>query len=263
MTINLICGSKKTIRHFMIRLSIFFLASTLLFACTSNNRKQKESFATYFKTLDTLVPFSGFWVNEVYVKNIERTKSPKECQNLPESCIKIPDRTLQVTSMISGFHEGAAEMTVLKNNDKFQLYYKYDDTIRDLAYDVQIISKEKIKIGKTTFTKTNEKFLEDKLFSGEYLDSLGTKIQFLKDGHIIGLGNFAVYDAIYDYVGPGMEVDQIDLGQNPKNMTHFGFKFIQDTLLIYKLNCLALDSADNTCLEVNLGDIKYKLTKIH
>jgi hypothetical protein len=247
----------------MIRLSIFFLTSILLFACTSHSRKPKESFATNFKTLDTLVPFSGFWVNEVYLKNIERTKSPKECQNISESCIKIPARTLQVTSMVSGFHEGAGDMIVLKNKNEFQFYYKYDDTIRNLAYDIQIISNEKIKIGTNTFIKTNEKFLEDKLFSGEYLDSLGSKVQFLKDGHIIGLGSFTTYDPIYDYIGPGMEVDEIDLGQNPKNMTPFGFKFIQDTLLIYKLNCLAIDSTDNTCLEANLGDIKYKLTKIH
>jgi len=247
----------------MIRLSIFFLTSIFLFACNSTNRKQEESFAKNFKTVDTLIPFSGFWLNEVYVKNIERTKSPRESQSLPESCITIPDRTLQATSMISGFHEGAAEMVILKNNNRFQLYYRYDDTIRNLAYDIQILSKQKIKIGKSTFIKTNQKFLEDILFSGEYVDSLGSRIQFLKDGHITGLKPFTAYDPVYDYLGPGMEVDEVDLGQSPKSMTHFGFRFNQDTLLIYKLNCLVLDSTDNTCLEVKLGDLKYKLTKIH
>ena len=89
-----------------------------------------------------MVPFSGFWINEVYIKNIERTKSPKESQKLPESCITIPNRTLQATSMISGFHEGSAEMVMLKKNNNFQLYYRYDDTIRNLVYDIQILSKQ-------------------------------------------------------------------------------------------------------------------------
>jgi hypothetical protein len=247
----------------LLLISIFFFTSTLLPACNSSEKKQKEGPDISFKTLDTLVPFAGFWVNEIYVKNIARTRSPRECQNLLESCINIPTRTLKVTSMVSGFHEGAAGMTVLKNKDKFQFYYEYDDTIRNLAYDIQIISNEKIKIGKNTFVKTNEKFLEDILFSGEYLDSAGSKIQFLKDGHIAGLGSFTVYNPIYDYLDPGLDVDQIGLGESPKNITWFGFKFDQDTLLIYKLNCLVPDSTDNTCLKVENGDIKYKLIRIH
>jgi hypothetical protein len=234
-----------------------------LFSCNLSATKEIKTPIANFKILDTIVPFSGFWVNEVYVKNINKSKSPSKSQNLSESCITIRGRTLQSTSMVSGFHEGAAEMTVLKNGNRFQFYYKYDDTIKELAYDVQIISGDKIKIGNNIFVKTNEKFLEDILFSGVYLDSLGNKIQFLKDGRIIGLNDFRMYDPIYDYVGPGMDVDQIDLGQNLNKMTHYGFKFNQDTLLIYNLNCLVIDSTDNSCMQVDFGDIKYKLTKTH
>jgi hypothetical protein len=165
--------------------------------------------------------------------------------------------------MVSGFHEGAQEMTVLKNRNKFQFYYKYDDTIRNLAYDIQIISKEKIKIGNNIFIKTNKNFLGDILFSGDYLDNLGTQIRFLKDGHITGLDKFTIYDPIFDYLDAGMDVDQIDLGQSREKMTHYGFKFKQDTLLIYNLNCVVFDSTDRTCAQVEFGDIKYKLTKIH
>lgn len=248
----------------MIRLSIFFLTGTLLFACTSNNNKQKEIAAENFKTLDTLVPFAGFWVNEIYVKNIERTKSPKACQNLLESCLTIPARTLQPTSIVSNFHEGGAGIVVVKKDNQFLFYHNDGDTtISTLAYEIQIISDKKIKIGKNTFIKTNEKFLEDILFSGAYKDTLGATVQFLKDGHIKGLGSYSVYDPTYDYIGPGMEVDQVDLGQNPKNMDHFGFKFDKDTLFICKLNCLTLDSTDNSCMEVSMGDLKYKLVKVH
>jgi len=242
---------------------LYLTIPVIILACNSTDKKQNDSTATDFKTLDTIVPFPGFWVNEIYLKNIERTKSPRECQNVSESCIRIPARTLQATSMVSNFHEGAAEMIVLKNRNKYQFYYRYGDTIRNLAYDIQIISNEKIKIGKNTFIKTNEKFLEDKLFSGEYLDSAGAKVQFLKDGHITGLGAFTTYAPVYDYLGPGMEVDLVDLGESPEKMTDFGFKFNKDTLLVYKLNCLIPDSTDNTCLKVDFGDLKYRLIKTH
>lgn len=250
----------------MIRISVILLTCSLLFACHSNTPTPSESPAPSlnFKTLDTVVPFAGFWVNETYVKNISRTKSPRECQGIMESCLTIPARTLQPTSMVSGFHEGAAEMVVVKKANTFQFYYKDSDTIsNNLAYNIQVIATDKLKIGKNTFIKTNENFLADILFSGEYQDTTGATLQFSKDGHIKGLGNYAVYEPIYDYMGPGMEVDLVDIGQNSKNLEHFGFTFSQDTLFIHNLNCLLRDSSDNSCLQVSLGDIKYKLIRIH
>lgn len=250
----------------MIRLTVVLLASSILFACNSTKPKPNEPIAspiTDFKTLDTVVPFAGFWVNETYVNNIKRTQSPRECQNLMESCITIPDRTLQPTSMVSGFHEGAGEMVVIKKDNTFQLYYKYDDTIRNLAYEIKVISSEKLKIGKNTFIKTNENFLADILFSGDYQDSVKNTVQFLKDGHIKGLGAYTLCKPLYDYMGPGMEVNLVQLGPTQEKLEDFGFKFIQDTLFIHNLNCLQRDSTDNSCLEVSMGDIKYKLVKKH
>lgn len=249
----------------MIRLSVILLTSSILFACHSTNPTPNEPLASNskFKTLDTVVPFAGFWVNETYVKNIGRTKSPRECQNIFESCLTIPARTLQPTSMVSGFHEGAGEIVVVKKDNTFQFYNKEADTISNLAYDIQVMAADKIKIGKNTFIKTNENFLADILFSGEYRDTLSNTVQFLKDGHIKGLGSYTVCEPIYDYMGPGMEVDLVDIGSNAKNLEHFGFKFSQDTLFIHNLNCLLRDSSDNSCLQVSLGEIKYKLIRIH
>ncbi len=247
----------------MIKSTIIPLTIVFLFACHSINKNPEDRIASNFKTLDTIVPFAGFWLNETYVKNIGRTKSPRECQNLMESCITIPARTLQPTSMISGFHEGSAEMVIAKKADQFQFYNKTGDTISNLAYNIQVITADKLKIGKNTYIKTNEHFLADILFSGNYQDSLNTNVLFSKDGHIKGLGAYTVYEPTYDYMGPGMEVDLIDLGQNPSNMDHFGYKFNQDTLFIYALNCLLKDSTDNTCLQVSFGDIKYKLIRMH
>jgi hypothetical protein len=250
----------------MIRLAVILLTCSILFACNSTNPTPKEPIASNstFKTLDTVVPFAGFWLNETYVKNIERTKSPRECQGIFESCLTIPARTLQPTSMVSGFHEGAGAMVVVKKDNTFQFYYKYGDTISRLAYEIQVLAADKLKIGKNTFIKTNESFLADLLFSGEYRDTLGNTVQFSKDGHIKGLGNYAVYDPMYDYTTePDLGADQVDLGQASINREHFGYRFSQDTLFIYNLNCLVYDSLEHSCGQLVLGDIKHKLIRIH
>ncbi|MBO9203709.1 MULTISPECIES: hypothetical protein [Niastella] len=248
----------------MTRLSVILLISVFLFACHSANRKPDDHIVSNLKTPDTVVPFAGFWLNETYVKKIEHTRSPLESQHASANCcLFIPASTLQPASMASNLHEGGPDMVIVKKDNSFQFFHKENDTVSHLAYDIQIISANKLKVGKQTFIKTNENFLADILFSGEYKDTIGTTIQFSKDGHITGLGTYSVYDVVYDYLGPGMEVDLIDMGQNPKNMEQFGFKFDQDTLTIHKLNCLETDSTDNSCLEVSLGDIKYKLIRVH
>jgi hypothetical protein len=247
----------------MTRLLIFLLIFSIVCSCTSSDKQRVGQLTQDFQTLDTIVPFSGFWVNELYINNIKKNKSPRLSQGVDKSCITIPDKTLQVTRMVAGFHEGAADMIVVKKNGNFYFYYKYNDTIRNPAYNIQIVSKEKIKIDNNTFIKTDEKFLEDILFSGKYLDSLGAEVQFTKDGHVNGLDSFKLYDPIYDYVDVGMDVDQVGLKTNRGKFNYYAFKFKQDTLLIYDLKCLTYDSTNKSCLVVDFGDLKYKLSKIH
>ena len=251
----------------MIRLFVTLLTCSILFACNSTNPKPSAPIASHvinFKTLDTVVPFAGFWLNEKYVKKIGRTKSPRECQDISETCLWIPARTLQSSSISSDLHEGGVEMVLVKKDNTFQLYNKDGDTISNFAYDIQVITPEKLKIGKNTFIKTNEHFLADILFSGEYRDSLNNIVQFLKDGHIKGLGAYAVYDPWYDYVTePDVDADQVDMGHDSIHTENFGYRFKQDTLLIYNLNCLEYDSSAHYCNEAALGDIKYKLVRIH
>lgn len=239
------------------------LLISIICSCTFQDKQIVGQQTQDSKTLDTIVPFSGFWINEVYVKCINKSKSPRKCQDMKESCITIPQRTLQATTMVFGLHEGGSEIVVVKNDSGFQFNYKYDDTVRDKAYDIQVISEDKIRIGKNIFLKSDEKFLQQLLFIGAYVDSLGNKIEFLKDGRIIGLDTFAFYDPIYDYVGPGNEVDQLVMGRKAEKMTPYGFQFKQDTLLIYNLACLIFDSTNNSCDQVDFGDIKYRLVKIH
>ncbi|OQP54533.1 hypothetical protein A4H97_21410 [Niastella yeongjuensis] len=253
----------------MIRLSVTLLACSILFACNSTNINPKPnapvaSNAINVKTPDTVVPFAGFWLNETYLKKIEHTRSPRESQGASNNCcLFIPASTLQPASMATDVHEGGPEMDIVKKDNSYQFYYKADDTASRQAYNIQFIAANKLKFGQYTFIKTDEHFMADILFSGKYRDTLGNIVQFSKDGHIKGLGTYTVYDPLYDYVGSGVDADQVYMGQSDNDMEQFGFTFRQDTLFIHNVNCLVRDSSDNTCLEGTLGDIKYKLIRIH
>jgi hypothetical protein len=250
----------------MIRLSVTLLTCSILFACNSTNQTPNKPIALHadFKKVDTVVPFAGFWLNEKYVKKIGQTKSPRQCQDVSETCLWIPARTLQGSSISSDLHEGGVEMVLVKKDNTFQLYNTDGDTISNFAYDIQVITPKKLKIGKNTFVKTNEHFLADILFSGEYRDSLNNLVQFSKDGHIKGLDKYVVYDPWYDYATePDVDADQLDLGQDSAHTEHFGYRFRQDTLLIYNLNCQEYDSLAHDCAQPVLGDVKYKLIRMH
>ena len=247
----------------MSKFYITLLIIGIVCSCTSQDKQKVKQQTQKFNVLDTIVPFSGFWVNEQYINNIRKNKSPRLSQGINESCITIPNKTLQVTRMVGGFHEGAADMIVTKQNDNFYFYYKYNDTIRNLAYNIQIVSKEKIIIGNNAFIKTDKKFLEELLFSGKYLDTLRDEVEFTKDSHVNGLDSFKFYDPIYDYVDAGMDVDQIGFATTKDKFKYYAFKFNQDTLLIYDLKCLNYDSTNKFCANVAFGDLKFKLTKIH
>jgi len=96
-----------------------------------------------FKTLDTALSFAGLWVNEAYIANIHKTRSPRQSQDVMESCITIPSRTLQVTRMVAGFHEGAEDLVVVKDRDRYKLY---DADLSALQKEMELISPTRISV---------------------------------------------------------------------------------------------------------------------
>lgn len=240
----------------------FFLGICgLLLSCSFNKKADVKDNTKDFKTLDTVVSFSGFWLNENYIKTLLRTKSPRQSQNEDANCITIPNRTLEVTRIVGGLHDGAADMIVVKKPDKYQFYYKYNDTIRDVAYDIKLTSKEKIKIGRDTYQKTSENFLEDLLFKGHYSSDKVADIEFTGNGKVKGLENYKSYGVVSDYMDEGCDVDQVFLWNDDKHRDGFGFKFIGDSLFIYKLKCLEYDSVADMCAKVDFGQLTYRLRK--
>lgn len=241
-----------------------------MYSCSSNDSKESNNIVTVkdIKSFDTTISFSGYWLSETYFNSIKRNNSPRQAQD-GSLFIFIPAKTLKTTMMIANFHEGGPLLTILKNIDKYQAWEIQDDSIIQAVFDIQVLSQDKIKIGDNSFVKISpiEKdghrfILEDILFQGQYISTDNKTIEFTKNGQVKGLGNYEFYSPIIDYIDAGMQVDQIGLGTSENDLEYFGFKFKQDTLELYKLKCLTVDSTDNNrCVEVDFGQLLYKLCR--
>jgi len=239
----------------------------LLFSCSSNDREKNSNASSPvdIKTLDTTISIAGYWLSENYFNSINEFKSPKKAQD-GSHYINIPDRTLKQTIMIDNFHEGGPFLTILKNQDKYEIWEVQNDSITEQENIIETITPSKIKIGDENFVKINpdtaqsgEMILEEILFKGQYLTTDGRRVEFKKNGQLSGLDNFNYYSPIIDYYDTGLQVDQVGLGKSEKDLDWFGFKFNKDTLELYKLKCLTYDSTDNRCVEVDYGELTYKL----
>lgn len=246
---------------------IFILTIGLLCSCYSSDKNAEQTSANNFKTKDTTILFTGHWLCRDYFESINNFKSPKNAQNNSEY-IYIPDRTLKQTMMISNFHEGGPALTILSNNNHYELWEIQDDSITQQLNKIEIIDETNIKIGSRLFVKINpvksdngSKILEEILFKGIYTNALRITIEFKNDGQITGLDNFKIYEPVIDYIDAGMQVDQIAIGRNKEELEHFGFKFNNDTLELFKLNCITFDSINERCVEVEFGQLTYKLWK--
>ncbi|MCK6649455.1 MAG: hypothetical protein L6Q66_07355 [Bacteroidia bacterium] len=266
---KLLCkGEKKEILDdymTVVKSIILTLIIGFFCSCSSTNSNTEQISATNFKTKDTAISFTGYWLSKDYFESIKKIKSPKNAQDNSEF-IFIPSRTLKQTMMISNFHEGGPTLTILSNGNQYELWEIQEDTLKQQLNIIEIINETNIKIGDCYFVKINPlqsgnsaRILEEILFKGIYTNASGGKIEFKNNGQVIGLENFKVFEPVIDYIDAGMQVDQLGLGQNKNEFEYFGFKFKKDTLELFKLICLTFDSINNRCVEVELGELRYKL----
>jgi hypothetical protein len=246
----------------------FLLSSILLFSCTSSGTKNRTDSLVLpaFKRLDTLVPFSGVWVNAIYTRRIHRNRSPRMSQDVGESCIIIPARTLQVTRMVGGFHDGAEDIVIVKNGDRFEFYSadltRFRKTIQPISdNELQIGDQFFIRLKNPDTTLADWGILEEHLFQGRYTDQLGRSIVFTSNGHVSGLDSFSYYMPQIDYTELNAPVDHIELGQSSRHTDEFGFRFDKDSLLIYTINCLRFNVGENECDSEVLGNRLYTLVQ--
>lgn len=253
--------------NYRLRNIIFMVLIGFMFSCSFNDRKPDSSkaFIDDFKSLDTTISFSGYWLSEDYYNSIQQFSSPQKAQD-GSLFIDIPDKTLQQTIMIYNFHEGGTFLKILKHGNKYEVWEVQDDSLTQRLNTIDIISTTKIKLGEKTFVKINPvktqntvQILEEILFKGIYTNKDGKTIVFKPNGQLVGFDNFNYYNPIIDYIGEGMQVDQVGLGSSQKDIKWYGFKFNQDTLELYKLDCLTFDSTEHRCIDVGYGQLKYKL----
>lgn len=244
------------------RFIIFLAIATIFFSCSTSTEKSED--ASDYKQLDTIINFAGSWLIEDYYNSILKHKSPKTAQDGAEFII-IPNKTLQQTIMLYGFHEGGPFLKILKNKNAYEVWEVQEDSLINKHYDIKILSDTKIQLGKKRFVKIssavaeNFKILENILFQGIYISEKGNNVEFKPDGTVTGLENISYYEPIIDYVDAGMQIDQIGLGKSDTEIEWFGFKFKDDTLEIYELQCLTFDSTMNSCVEVDYGKLSHKL----
>jgi hypothetical protein len=221
-----------------------------------------------FKTFQTALGFAGAWVNEIYVDSIRKNRSPRKDQGIRESCINIPDSTLKMTSMISGFHEGGAGMVIVKDGNRYQFYDPEFKTPKDI---IEPMSPDRLRIGTQYFQKLKhpdmDKYewgiLNEILFSGKYQSQDGKVVVFGIDGHIKGLDTVTYYQPHADYTEEqDLGADRISMGRSQENVHVYGFQFDKDTLLIYRIDCLQYDSIAHDCGLEKLGGLRWKLQRM-
>jgi hypothetical protein len=265
------------LRGRMNRILLLLLIACCVFSCVNPAAEQhaadKDSVVLNepspeapadFKTLDTALSFAGLWVNETYIDRIRKTKSPRQSQDVMESCITIPSRTLQVTRMIAGFHEGAEDMVVVKDRDRYKLY---DADLSTLQKEMELVSSTRIRIGDQYFSRmshhdttlTDFGILEELLFSGRYEREGGKEVIFTADGRIQGLDSFVRYSPVIDYTAGALgEFDLVNMGTGKGK--DYGYRFKGDTLQLFRTIC-ATAGEGQFCDSIAAGPMLYKLVR--
>jgi hypothetical protein len=242
------------------------LLSFLFHQCT----QEKKVKTTDYKSLDTIIPFAGSWINEKYLESIKEFKSPKKAQsNIQECFIRIPERTLEKTIMIYNFHEAGPAVTLVKNEDEYELWEMDNDSLSKFVARITANSPDKIKIGEDKFVKINIKerdgenlILEEILFNRQFLSDKNQKVIFKNDGTIEGLDSLKFYKPMIDYIDAGLQVNQVKLGKSMDSLFAYGFNFTSDHFEIFRLNCLNYDSAYKSCQDVEFGERIYNLKQL-
>lgn len=219
---------------------------------------------------DTAVSLKGLWVNKAYVDTLLLTHSPQAAQNVGyPTCLYFFDTVEPSVFVELGFHEGTW-WSVVRSHDTVMLC---DSGAKRNLGKIETISPEELRFGQQRFIKLkhpnrdsyDDAIVEELLFAGSYTTKEGATIRFSPDGRIEGWEDTIRYFVPFaDYEGPGLNVDQVELGANKDKLKQYAFKFDKDTLLIYTLKCLeGYDSTDNSCGVVDFGDLKWKLLKRH
>ncbi len=241
----------------MTRLTIIFLLAISIISCHTKIDSINDSDKAISN--DTIIPFNGTWASEAYIRILKTTKSPRLSQD-SGYFIQIPksykDKTFPYL-----YHEAGGEYHVVKHREKF--YLKSIDNTTDSLKITVADNGNKLKIWNDIFVKIKDScgVPEDVLFKGNYKLN-GKSVTFNANGTIVGLDSIKFYAIENDYIGPGLgDLDVIYLGKTSKEKQTHSFLFKADTLFIFKIKCLEIDSSNGDCLDIANEKLLYKLIK--
>jgi hypothetical protein len=106
--------------------------------------------------------------------------------------------------------------------------------------------------------------LEELLFNGTYHLEDGKKVVFAENDTITGLDLFTHYTPVIDddwYTDMENDVDYIEFETTEKKKVKYGYKFMMDTLTIFKTKCLQQNARTNACTFETYGEKMYTLIK--
>lgn len=244
------------IQQLTIALSLLMLAG-----CTEqsqNTNEQGEMPPVLNQLALNSTGLEGIWINKKYADELVKTGSPKASQEAglgSTTMLVFPREIPNMVLIIWNFHEG--------NNTFFK------ETNGGFEFEPNTGNKVTLRIDKGLLKTPTEEFIrleelnqkrdyyvaEQLLFAGKY-DLNGKPIEFTKDGRIIGLDEFTYYAVELDYIGPGMDVDQLRLGKSAEKTKNYAFTYDKNVLTIYELDC-----ADELCIKVKNGKELYRLVK--
>lgn len=215
------------------------------------------------------IPYSGSWVNEVYYNAILEKKSPRQAQPLAVECfIHIPPTTAEQMRMGYSWHEIGPELRYAKQDGHEVLWEVQGDSVTKIAFQLKQIDETHLQINDQRFVKANvvhiqnlPLVLEEILFKGVYTTADGKKVEFKNTGEVTGLDAYTKYHVRADYMDAGLQIDQVGLKGTSGPPVYLGFKFKGNKLELYEIKCKTFENAENRCVDVGFGKLKYSLTK--
>jgi hypothetical protein len=214
---------------------------------------------------DTVLPFSGVWMDSGYLQRIRSTRSPHESQIFKETCYFFPVRTLQNVKVIWNFHEGGTPIQVVRDGGQWKLLLR---GMADSVQRIEILGAGQLRIGRERFfriahgdsTLEDWGVVEETLFQGRYRDSAGRTVEFSANGGVSGLDSFRSYVPFLDYIGVPQPVDRIRLIGSGGGQRDLGFRFAGDSLVLCAIKCEDKDTSSECSFE-DFGERVYSLIR--
>jgi hypothetical protein len=209
------------------------------------------------KTADPPVRLQGEWVSADYLRELEATKSTRAAQPACELCgftFDAEDTTRVMANW--NFHEGG-DMKLVRTAGGWQI--RMPDT--DVRYDLELLPDGSLRSGDKTYRRLPMTEALNRIYAGKYrLD--GRPVEIAPDGKVSGLGKYAYFEAIPDYITDMGRGDRIRLYEGDPDTDPgrwFGVSLEEGRMTIYDLKCLEKD--ENGCISEDLGKVAFNLEK--